>query len=852
MRVRNAEFLQAVAGEDAPFVHVTGFPWDPNAIPEGKHLKAWGGSWASRYTLTENTNQYFCISIFNPDQEGVPRRRKALYLRTFCIVLDDVREKLDVTSVNLLPPPSWILETSPGSEQWGYILTEPCTERHRVENLLDGLVANGLAPDGKDPGMKGVTRYVRLPEGVNNKASKLVDGRPWQCRMLEWHPERKVTLEQLAAPFFVNLDAVRREARLDGAADLPDHPVLQIPDIIHIKEVRSEGRFDITCPWVEEHTGGVDNGTGLFTNGDGSIGFKCHHGACEHRTTKDFIRYLGGVSPEWAEKFSLWRVAKIFSDPTPPVAPPPPAGHEAQEVPVEAAAAEPPATGALEAAFAELRKVPFTSKDARDLAKRILQAIEGLPAIDQQFWHQQVCDEMHWSKKDFAAILKSLREEWYATSKELSFMDDLVYIKDLNQIYEYRTEILMSVDAMQNAYSHKDPDVRKTALVGGAIRKVDSLDFAPKKAAIFEENGRKYANLWTVKRSIIGAPGDPTPWLRHIDVMGWGEYRQIILWFMAFTLVYPEIKINWMMILGGYEGSGKDYILTPLIRAEPYTKIIHGDELYDSFNDYIFGTKLLIINEGDTSDRDRGAGISNKLKPLAAAPPDRLRVNRKYMATVQIRNILSVIMTTNSQLPVRLQGVSRRILGLWSDLSCRDERTMDVAEEWKQYWHGMWSWMNNGGAEACIWYLRNQVDLSQFNPGSPPPVTDFLRDMQESSKSLQQQTIEAFIRNRVGAFAADLLTAQDALQALKAGALTGDYLYCDVNWFTPERVQRILKDIHGCSMVRCRHDGVETRLWAVRDSQKYLAMPSENVFALYQQMVKDVRKNSPMRVVGSN
>ena len=250
----NYEFLQALFGEDAPFVHITDFQGDPMDIPPGRHLQAWAGDWASRYRLTPGSNQYFCISIFNPDEYAVARRRKALFLRTRVIVVDDVREKLPIETVRRLPEPAYKLETSPGSEQWGYILNEPCTVRSRVENLLDGLVANGLAPDGQAPGMKGVTRYVRLPEGCNHKASKLVNGQPFQCHLLEWHPERTVTLDELADPFFIDLDAARREQRVDGAANMPDHPLLQIPDVIHIKEVRSDCRFDITCPLADDYT----------------------------------------------------------------------------------------------------------------------------------------------------------------------------------------------------------------------------------------------------------------------------------------------------------------------------------------------------------------------------------------------------------------------------------------------------------------------------------------------------------------------------------------------------------------------------------------------------------------------
>src|SRR5690625_3173051 len=175
--VSNELFLRAIFGEDAPFAHVTDFTHDPDSIPTDQQLNAWCGDYACRYRWHgHTTNQYFCISVFSSDKTNKARRQKALYLRTRVIVLDDVREKLPMDMVEQLPAPSWKLETSPGSEQWGDILHQPENQRSRVENLLDGLVGNGLAPNGKDPGMKGVTRYVRLPGGWNLKAAKMTDG----------------------------------------------------------------------------------------------------------------------------------------------------------------------------------------------------------------------------------------------------------------------------------------------------------------------------------------------------------------------------------------------------------------------------------------------------------------------------------------------------------------------------------------------------------------------------------------------------------------------------------------------------------------------------------------------------
>lgn len=314
IKVTNKEFIDAIFGVDAPFCHVTDFPYDPGAIPSDKHLIAWKGDYFSSYQFGDYTNQYFTISTFYADDQGTARRRKALYRQTHCVVLDDVKEKLDAEVAKLLPTPSWILETSEGSEQWGYILTEPCTVAAHIDNLNDGLIESDLAPSGKDPGQRGVTRYVRLPEGVNNKTSKLVDGKPFKCRMLSWQPFNTVTLEQLAEPFNIDLDRPRRGSRVDGAAVIDDHPlIVSTGDSLHIKGVISGGRYSCTCPWVDEHTGAVDNGSAIFTNEDGSIGFKCHHGACQDRTGVDLLKWLEEQKPGFKQHLKQWQTTRSFN-----------------------------------------------------------------------------------------------------------------------------------------------------------------------------------------------------------------------------------------------------------------------------------------------------------------------------------------------------------------------------------------------------------------------------------------------------------------------------------------------------------------------------------------------------------
>lgn len=315
MDISNQLFLKTIFGEKYPFAHVTSFTHDPGNIPVGESGRCWAGGYYKDIILTPNSNQYFTVSLFTAGDGGRANRRKANFSACYVIALDDVREKLPIEQVMRLPPPSIVLKSSLHSEQWLYLLTEPCSQAGQIDNLHDGLINNGLAPDSKDPGQKGVTRFVRLPEGVNTKAKRIAEngGVAPRCDVIQWHPERRYTLEQLATPFGVNINAPRADKRVDGAADVPDHPLLHT-EAIHIKSVVSAGRYDCTCPWVDEHTGNADNGSALFVNSDGSLGYRCHHGSCETRTGGDLLKYIELHDPGFNERLKQWLVLRELTD----------------------------------------------------------------------------------------------------------------------------------------------------------------------------------------------------------------------------------------------------------------------------------------------------------------------------------------------------------------------------------------------------------------------------------------------------------------------------------------------------------------------------------------------------------
>ena len=860
----NSEFIRAIFGEDAPWCHVTDFTHDPSNIPSGMaHLIAWKGEYFCRYRFhSEPSNQYFTISTFYADEKGTARRRKALYRQTHCIVLDDVKEKLVQSEVDKLPKPSWILETSPGSEQWGYILDSPSQARTRVENLLDGLIANGLAPNGVDSGMKGVTRYVRLPDGHNNKAKKLVNGLPHKCAMLSWNPELTTTLDALAAPLKVNLDAERRDQRIDGAAVVSDHPILET-DTIHVKEIRSDGRFDITCPWVDEHTGQEDSGSAIFTNADGTIGFKCHHGNCQEKTGADLLNRIEAEHQGFKASLSTWQVMRSFgavadaevvvAEVSPKVTAPPlpliaaaaPVQADTTPAPVQAAAAPPAppsvplapdAPDSYDVLIGMLRAEVPNSPRPRHLASEILKSVDSVSAMDKMTVHEQVRDILGWSKPDFKVILKDLRETWYTAEAETQqeFFDDVVYISELNQFFDRDRRIFYTAEAFQNSYSHLNSEARKDALENGRVKKVHKLDFAPMMPDIFVEDGITYGNTWTPLTDIVGVEGDVTPWLRHFDTLGWGPYRDHVMKWMAFTLLHPEHKINHMIMMGSGEGGGKDWLLYPLTKAMgKQTTTIDGEALLSDFNPYLLSTKYLHINEAELGDRKEATQVANRLKPLSAAPPDQLNVNDKGVKNVKIRNVVNCTMTTNSRLPIRLNGPSRRMLCLWSDFNFLDAN-LEMTQTGVTFWKEHWTWMKNGGAEVCIWYLRNRVDLTDFDPGKAPPVTDFLRDILNSSKSPLQLSIERLIAVEMPMITHDIVSGQDVYDALtEQSALASQDVYVNMKLVNPVHVVGCLKQMLGMSGWTSEH-GV---LFSLTKKEQYMFWSAQEISKLYEQRV---------------
>ena len=243
-------------------------------------------------------NPFYTVSTFQDKGEMGVKRRIANFARTFVIGLDDIGlgATAKVGPDRIALPPSFVIETSPDNHQVGYILSEPIDKREIADVLQDALIHQGLGVE-RDPGQKNVTRYLRLPCGVNGKAKYVEQlGKPFEHALWLWEPERRYRYTDLVQAYGLKLERVRlrRDVLRESVMKYEDDPYVRKLDELELimgppVDKGAAGIWvPIRCPNVELHTDQDDTGSAYRVGG----GYKCHHGTCEHVRFDDLQSYL--------------------------------------------------------------------------------------------------------------------------------------------------------------------------------------------------------------------------------------------------------------------------------------------------------------------------------------------------------------------------------------------------------------------------------------------------------------------------------------------------------------------------------------------------------------------------------
>lgn len=590
------------------------------------------------------------------------------------MMLDDIGTKSKTPPLD----PTWIMETSEGSFQWGYAFSDQPTKAE-FSAAIRAIADAGYT----DPGACNPVRNFRLPGSVNLKPER----GQFESRLVEFHPEREYTLDDICAALGVTpveADSLTlRPIRLsdDGADDVMAW--LSEQGLI-LSKPNGEGWAGVICPNGAEHTDGNPEGRYMPSN----RAYCCLHSHCVDFDSRLFLQWVtdnGGPAhtPGLREELLAQAMDSALSKLTP----------------------TPDYPDVASAVIAEVERKELGRIEKAEWWNRF-----AYVQVDDGFFDMQ--DRREISRYTFNALFRHIDCKSVHNTKR-------------------RIEAATSFDENRQAKGAK-------ALVG--------VTYAAGESVLVARDGMVYGNRWRDARPKAQA-GDVRPWLEHVERMVPEKFeREHLLNALAHKVQFPTHKINHAILMGGNHGSGKDTLFAPFFwaiggRAKVNCSMIKNEDLTSQWG-YGLECEVMEIAELRQAEAKDRRALENHLKPIIAAPPEYLMVNRKGLHPYYALNRVFVVAFSNERVAISIPSEDRRWFVIWAEASKLPEA--QAVSLWNWYQH-------RGGFEAVAHYLHTR-DVSAWNPTAPPPMTEAKAIMVEHGMSTAESFLVDLLRRRAGEF----------------------------------------------------------------------------------------------------
>ena len=610
----------------------------------------------------------------------------------------------DVGTKAKIPPiePTWKMETSPNNYQYGY--TFALDDQPLKGDFCAAIKAIAMA-GYTDAGAINAVRNFRLPGSVNLKPGKDA----FVSVLTEFHPLREYSLAQICAALGVkpspsDTSSFRPISLLDDGDDDVLAWVAERGELLECGN--GSGWWGVVCPNSDEHSDGNPMGRYHPLN----RAYCCLH---EHCSEWGSAKYLTWVEEQGGPRHQHGLRDELLAT-------------------------------AMQAALSKIEPSDMFTDDAKSIIADVER--KELGRIEKADWY----DRFAYIQEDEAYFDMQDRRELSRNTFNALFRH--IYCKSIHTARKIEASI--SFDENRQAKGAK-------ALVG--------ITYAAGETVLVARDGFVYGNRWRDARPET-KPGDVSLWLKHVERMVPVEFeRKHLLDALAQKVQFPTMKINHAILMGGNHGSGKDSLFAPFFwaiggKAKANCTMVKNEELTSQWG-YSLECEVMEIAELRQADAKDRRALENVLKPIIAAPPELLTVNRKGLHPYMALNRVFVIAFSNERAAISIPSEDRRWFCLWSDAGPLSESS---AVE-------LWTWYTRrGGFEAVAHYLATR-DVSAFNPSAPPPMTEAKAIMIEHGMSGAEAYLCDLIRRRQGDFAKGVVGSpfHSICDRLQGGALPG-------------------------------------------------------------------------------
>jgi hypothetical protein len=282
-------------------------------------------------------------------------------------------------------------------------------------------------------------------------------------------------------------------------------------------------------------------------------------------------------------------------------------------------------------------------------------------------------------------------------------------------------------------------------LFNGYVRKVFDLTYDPLDQHEFiERAGQSYLNTFKPSR-VEPVAGDPQPFVDFLRGLVPDDVeRDHLLKMMAFTVRNPGRKLRHALLLRTeMQGVGKSMLIEiwgELLGPHNVRKTT-SKELASDYQGYLPQRLLVVCEELNLG---MGARAYNDMKDLITA--DSALVNEKHMRQREWPVFATFVFLSNLHQPLQIERHDRRIFYIDSPAERREPSYYKSFALW---------WQENVGV---VRHYLDGVDLQNFNPHGPPPVTVSKLGLIEGSRSELAHDLAVAIQERHDCFDRDLVT----------------------------------------------------------------------------------------------
>lgn len=330
-----------------------------------------------------------------------------------------------------------------------------------------------------------------------------------------------------------------------------------------------------------------------------------------------------------------------------------------------------------------------------------------------------------------------------------------------------------------------------------------------------------YAQRWPLTPS---RKGSIAPWEKLFQQVFGTLVPEHQLWvrqWLACPIQRPGTKLyTALLVWGRGQGTGKTLLgeLMEGIYGRNYGTVTH-DQLSGQFTEWATNKQFIVGDEISIGDK---RGLANKLKDMITRRS--LTINIKNRKTYPVRDCINYYFTSNSESAMYIENADRRQF-----IQHVDRQTLS-----RQEYVDIRKWWDGGGAARMFHYFQNEVSLEGFEPTAHAPVTNAKLEMAVAGRSEIEDWCHDLVRDVNSVLKSDrntqdlwrtedLLLIFDPDKRGKAGNKALSAALASAGAF------RIANGQNGAII-----DGNRSRLWALRNVDKYRKMGAAPAGKLYE------------------